>query len=461
MGPFDQLFILSPRGDSLIYKDYRGGQQGKDLPLIFFSYVMEKDITSLSPLLYLDGLNYVFLHANGLYFVITAKQNISGMYALEFLSTLTSLLKDYCGVLGEEGIRRNFVLIYELLDEAVDFGFSQNTRTDELRGFIHNPASDVDDLGIATRLGTLGNKIMNRKTMDTEATSRPLEVQLEQENRSKNELFVDLLERVTVLIDKEGEIIRSEVDGALVMKSYLHGTPRIDMALNREFIFDDSGANSSTLPGTTVVNDMNFHSSITATQVEDFLSSRALSFLPPAGEFTVLSYRVSSGVKIPFRIFPFVEVRDDPMYVEVVVKIRCDLQADLVANNVEVTIPVPRTTATAHISLDGSQGPDIGQLEEGQKAVFDLKESQISWNIKRFLGLKEHSLRARLTLSQPREAHTIRQVRHVSMDFEIPMYNCSNVHIAYLRVVERSEGYDPYKWIRYVTQPRSYCCYVH
>jgi AP-4 complex subunit mu-1 len=35
---------------------------------------------------------------------------------------ISNIFKDYCGVLTEESIRVNFVLIYELLDEVIDFG---------------------------------------------------------------------------------------------------------------------------------------------------------------------------------------------------------------------------------------------------------------------------------------------------------------------------------------------------
>jgi len=31
-------------------------------------------------------------------------------------------VQDYCGVLTEDSLRKNFVLVYELLDEMVDFG---------------------------------------------------------------------------------------------------------------------------------------------------------------------------------------------------------------------------------------------------------------------------------------------------------------------------------------------------
>jgi hypothetical protein len=30
--------------------------------------------------------------------------------------------QDYCGVLNEESLRKNFVLVYELLDEMLDYG---------------------------------------------------------------------------------------------------------------------------------------------------------------------------------------------------------------------------------------------------------------------------------------------------------------------------------------------------
>jgi hypothetical protein len=84
--------------------------------------------------------------------------------------------------------------------------------------------------------------------------------------------------------------LRYDVDGAVVMKSYLHGTPRIDMALNRDFMFvadevDKSGGSGTSTTGmnhhsqtlsflsssSTLVNprvyDMNFHSAISTTQV--------------------------------------------------------------------------------------------------------------------------------------------------------------------------------------------------
>ena len=160
-----------------------------------------------------------------------------------------------------------------------------------------------------------------------------------------------------------------------------------------------------------------------------------------------------------------------------IVRVRADLQADVAANGVSIVIPVPSTTSTAHISLDGSgsapahAGSSSGEVtveagaggagEQLQKATLDTLNGRIMWNVKRFMGLKEHVLRARITLSEPRTKATQLEISPISMDFEIPMYNCSNIHITYLRIVERSEGYDPYKWIRYISQARSYAAHTY
>ncbi len=67
----------------------------------------------------MDGINYLYLKKNGLYFVFTNKVNVSPTFVIELLTRITKVFKDYCGVLSEESIRTNFVLLYELLDEIM------------------------------------------------------------------------------------------------------------------------------------------------------------------------------------------------------------------------------------------------------------------------------------------------------------------------------------------------------
>ena len=57
---------------------------------------------------------------------------------LELLGRVANVVKDYCGVFNEEAIRKNFILVYELLDEMLDYGYPQITTTEGLKNYIHN-----------------------------------------------------------------------------------------------------------------------------------------------------------------------------------------------------------------------------------------------------------------------------------------------------------------------------------
>lgn len=55
----------------------------------------------------------------GLLFVATTRTNISPSLVLELLHRIARVIKDYLGVLNEDSLRKNFVLVYELLDEVI------------------------------------------------------------------------------------------------------------------------------------------------------------------------------------------------------------------------------------------------------------------------------------------------------------------------------------------------------
>ena len=71
------------------------------------------------PVFNVDGINYLYVKKNGIYFVATTKFNVSPSFILELLERVSKVFKDYCGVLSEESIRKNFILLYELLDEML------------------------------------------------------------------------------------------------------------------------------------------------------------------------------------------------------------------------------------------------------------------------------------------------------------------------------------------------------
>ena len=74
----------------------------------------------------------VWIHnrSSGLALVLAlSKRNSNAAEIILFLHRLTQVLVEYFKELEEESIRDNFVIIYELMDEMMDFGYPQTTES--------------------------------------------------------------------------------------------------------------------------------------------------------------------------------------------------------------------------------------------------------------------------------------------------------------------------------------------
>ena len=70
-----------------------------------------------------NGIQFAHIKKKELYFVISSlNRNLSPSLALELLESIINRIHDFCGGIEEELLRTNFVLIYELMDEIIDFG---------------------------------------------------------------------------------------------------------------------------------------------------------------------------------------------------------------------------------------------------------------------------------------------------------------------------------------------------
>lgn len=437
-----QFYILSLRGDTIITRDFRGDVV-KGTAEIFFRKVKFWH-GDAPPIFNLDGVSYIFIKKNGLYFVATTGSNVSPCAVVELLSKMAKVFKDFCGILNEESIRKNFVLVYELLDEMVDFGHAQTTNTEHLKSCIHNEAVMIE----APKSG-LNLPQWNPKTVPSNAVHRPVgPTQNESSRNKKNEIFVDILERITVLMNASGFVVNSAIDGSIQMKSYLMGNPELKLALN-----EDLQIKGQTLGGMTggygavVLDDCNFHECV---DLQDFSESRTLSFYPPDGEFAVMNYRITGDFRVPFRIIPTVE-QQTPHKLEITLKVRAEIPEQNYGGNVQISCMMPKTAA----SVSNELGPMSGQSAEYLPA-----EHRLVWNIKKFQGATEVMLKSRVTLSSPIQANkdVKKEVGPVSLTFEIPMYNVSNLQVRYLRIAERHKASNPCRWVRYVTQSSSYVC---
>ena len=67
-----------------------------------------------------------------------SKRNTNAAEIILFMHRLVQVLIEYFKELEEESIRDNFVIIYELMDEMMDFGFPQTTESKILQEYAHH-----------------------------------------------------------------------------------------------------------------------------------------------------------------------------------------------------------------------------------------------------------------------------------------------------------------------------------
>ncbi|XP_057532286.1 AP-4 complex subunit mu isoform X1 [Amaranthus tricolor] len=443
-----QFFVLSQRGDNIVFRDYRGDVP-KGSTEIFFRKVKfwkEDGEEEAPPVFNVDGVNYFHVKIVGLLFVATTRANVSPSLIMELLQRIARVTKDYLGILSEESLRRNFVLVYELLDEVIDFGYVQTTSTEVLKSYIFNEPIVVDAARVPA-LGPASLFMQGTKRMPGTAVTKSV-VANEPGGRKREEIFVDIIEKISVTFSSSGYILTSEIDGTIQMKSYLTGNPEIKLALNEDVTIGRGGSSgygySSSGSGAVLLDDCNFHESV---HLDTFDLDRTLSLVPSDGEFSVMNYRMTQEFKPPFRITALIE-EAGALKAEVLIKIYAEFSSSSTANTILVQMPLPSYTTRVSFELEPGA--------VGQMADFKEANKKLEWNLKKIVGGTEHTLRAKLTFSQESHGNLTKEAGPVSMNFTIPMYNASRLQVKYLQIAKKSKTYNPYRWVRYVTQANSY-----
>lgn len=296
------------------------------------------------------------------------KQNVNAAMVFEFLLKIIDVMQSYFGKISEENIKNNFVLIYELLDEILDFGYPQNTDTGVLKTFI-------------TQQG-IKSATKEEQAQITSQVTGQIGWRREGIKYRRNELFLDVLEYVNLLMSPQGQVLSAHVAGKVVMKSYLSGMPECKFGINDKIVMDSKGrggggAGSSGLSGgasneaesnrsgkpVVVIDDCQFHQCV---KLSKFETEHSISFIPPDGEFELMRYRTTKDISLPFRVIPLVrEVGRTKMEVKVVLK--SNFKPSLLGQKIEVKIPTPLNTSGVQlICLKG-------------KAKYKASENAIVW----------------------------------------------------------------------------------
>lgn len=277
----------------------------------------------------------------------------------------------------------------------------------------------------------------------------------------KNEAFVDVIEDVNLLMSTTGTVLRADVNGQIVMRAYLSGTPECKFGLNDRLLLDNDaagpggsrshgggggGANAGggsasktrAAAGSVTLEDCQFHQCV---KLGRFDADRIISFVPPDGEFELMRYRATENVNLPFKVHPIVR-EIGTTKVEYSVAIKANYSSKLFATNVVIRIPTPLNTAKT--TERTSQG----------RAKYEPEHNNIVWKIARFSGGSEFVLTAEATLTSMTNQKAWSRPP-LSLNFSLLMFTSSGLLVRYLKVFEKS-NYSSVKWVRYMTRAGSY-----
>lgn len=175
-----------------------------------------------------EGTSYAYVAGGGLYWGVTTRENVSPSLLLELLNRLFWVANDYVGHVSEESIRKNFVLLYELIDEIMDYGFPQNSSTERLKEFIamEPSVSGPTRAGKAGLIGAMSgmttmtglaalNSPMSQLTGPKEVVKSVLSTS---RTSAKEEIFVDIVEKLTAIFDANGRLRTSSIVGSVQVR---------------------------------------------------------------------------------------------------------------------------------------------------------------------------------------------------------------------------------------------------
>ncbi|KAF9914613.1 AP-1 complex subunit mu-1 [Lobosporangium transversale] len=416
------IFILDLKGKVLISRNYRGdipmSAVEKFLPLVLEA---EEESQAPAPCFTDDGINYLYIRHNNLFLLAITRKNSNATTVMLFLHTIAEVLTEYFKELEEESIRDNFVIIYELLDEMMDFGYPQTTESKILQEYITQDAYKLE--------------VQVRPPM---AVTNAVSWRSEGIRYRKNEVFLDVVESVNLLVNANGNVLRSEILGAIKMKVFLSGMPELRLGLNDKVMFESTGR-APTKGKSIEMEDVKFHQCV---RLSKFENDRTISFIPPDGEFDLMTYRLNTQVKPLIWVEALVENYTGSR-VEYLIRAKAQFKRRSSANNVEIHIPVP-------------EDADTPKFRSGIGSVQYVPEKAcVIWKIKQFQGGKEFSMRAHFGLPSVKNLEDADKRPPMSIKFEIPYFTTSGIQVRYLKIQERS-GYAALPWVRYITQNGDY-----
>ncbi|CAN7992752.1 unnamed protein product [Ixodes hexagonus] len=340
------FFVINTSGDVFIEKHWK---KVIHRSVCDYFFEVQKKVASpeeIPPVISTPHHYLINIYRSKMFFVAVTMSEVPPLFVIEFLHRVVDTFADYFSDCTEFLIKEHYVVVYELLDEMLDNGFPLATESNILKELIKPP----------NILRTLANTVTGRTNLSaTLPTGQLSNVPWRRTGvkYTNNEAYFDVVEEVDAIIDKSGSVISAEIQGYVDCCIKLSGMPDLSLTFVNPRLFDD----------------VSFHPCVRFRRWE---SERVLSFVPPDGNFRLMSYHIGSQsiVAIPIYVrhqITFREAGGGRMDITLGPKQTMGKPVD------DVVLEIPMGKTVLNVTLVCSQG----------KYSFDPVSKNLVWEVGR------------------------------------------------------------------------------
>lgn len=370
----DSLFIVSTSGSYIVERHFCG-----HTPRLVCEPLVEKlcageKADALLPV-FSANRKHVLIHVvrDKMLFLAVVTHEEPPLAVSELLDRVYQVLFRYLGEVSEDSLRQNFSTVYLLLDEMIDSGLPFTTEMNRLESIIAPPSaigkvvqavsgsstkvlSDVpiEAAGQAGPLGALTSALSGMSHSSIGGASAEVWWRRQNVVYGSNEVYVDIVETISCICNSTGNMISGGVSGEILINSKLSGVPEVLL----------------TLRNPAVLQNVSFHPCV---RLPRFQRDKALSFIPPDGEFPLASYWIpDTTMNLPFHFTVSVNYHSDHGKLQIAAspKLAVTMQnKQMLIDKFVVSIRLPSSIASASLA---SEGGSIRFHEDSKVVVWNL-----------------------------------------------------------------------------------------
>mmetsp|Transcript_54744 Transcript_54744/g.122976 ORF Transcript_54744/g.122976 Transcript_54744/m.122976 type:complete len:454 (+) Transcript_54744:84-1445(+) len=441
----DSLFILTGSGNFVVERHFRGStprQQCEPFMEKFRNEERPEDI----PGIICSNRRHILIHImrEKMFFLAVVTQEEPPLAVFELLDRVHHVLSRYLGEVSEDTLRQNFSVVYLLLDEMIDSGLPFTTELNSLESIIAPPTaiskvvqavagSSTQVLSDVPLTGEEQNTPLNAISSALGAGTRTqiggasAEVWWRRQNvvYASNEVYIDIVEAVDCICDGNGHMVSGGINGEVLVNSKLSGLPEVLL----------------TLRNPSIMQNISFHPCV---RMHRYERDKALSFIPPDGEFTLASYWIpDTTLTLPFHFSVSLQYHSEHGKLQIAAspKLAVAMQnKQMLIDKFCVNVRLPSSIASANLSCQG------GHIR------FDEETKVVIWHIGKLQGQETKAEGLLMYATNPKDDTPI--IPHEEKSTAQLVFAAKGLAMSGIRLDScevSGTTYTPYKASRYTT----------